>query len=67
MPIYVVECPDCGHRFESLVLAGTKPPDVWHCSSCGGIRALPRPDTEPRPHPMEIDPDGRRSIACACG
>jgi hypothetical protein len=67
MPIYLVECRDCGYRYEALVLIGAKQPDVWHCSCCGGIRAQPRSDIEPRPHPMDGDSDGRRSISCACG
>jgi uncharacterized Zn finger protein len=67
MPILAIECPDCGHRFEALVLDGTTTPAIWHCSRCGGVRAQPRPDIPPRRHPWEEHPDGRHTAACACG
>jgi rubrerythrin len=36
-----LRCPDCGHEFRSLVLEGTKMPEVWVCSQCDGRRAEP--------------------------
>ncbi len=67
MPVLIVECPDCGHRYEALVLDGTTQPTSWHCSRCQGVRAQPRPDIPPRPHAWEDHPDGRHTVACACG
>lgn len=32
MPIYEFECRQCGHRFEDLVVGGSKPV----CRACGG-------------------------------
>ena len=26
MPVYTLQCPDCGHRFMGMVMAHTKPP-----------------------------------------
>lgn len=41
MPVLQLECPDCGHRFRSLVIEGTKVPSVWVCSQCGSRGARP--------------------------
>ena len=41
MAIWLIECPDCGHRYQSLVMDGTIPPTVWHCSHCGKNNAIP--------------------------
>src|SRR5215471_7587830 len=53
MPVLTLECPDCGHRFQGLVLAGTRPPEEWVCSKCGSRKAKVMPDKEPIPHPWE--------------
>lgn len=46
MPVLVIECPDCGHDYHSLVVEGAKVPDVWACSQCGGRRAAPKTQIE---------------------
>lgn len=53
MPVYQLLCPDCGHSFSGMVFAGTREPEVWVCSECGGERARPRKDAPPTPHPLE--------------
>ncbi|RYU57143.1 zinc ribbon domain-containing protein [Methylolobus aquaticus] len=53
MPVYRLECPDCGHTFSGMVLSGTREPEEWVCSTCGGNRARPLRDTPPVPHPLE--------------
>jgi hypothetical protein len=67
MPILAIECPDCGHRFEALVLDGTITPAIWHCSRCGGVRGQPRPAHPPPGQTWEEHPDGPHTAACACG
>lgn len=63
MPIYTLECPDCGHEFRGMVMEGTQPPSVWVCSECGSERAGPRADAEPEAHPWEKRGHGG---GCAC-
>src|SRR2546421_6529029 len=53
MPVLTLECPECGHRFQGLVLVGTRPPEEWVCSKCGSRKAEIVPDKEPVPHPWE--------------
>lgn len=53
MPVLTLECPNCGHVFQGLVLAGTRTPEVWVCSQCGSQEAHPSSDEDPRPHPWE--------------
>ncbi len=53
MPVYTLQCPDCEHRFQGMVMAHTEPPREWVCSNCGGRRAEPAPGTRPEPHPWE--------------
>lgn len=53
MPIFQLDCPDCGHSFSGMVFAGTREPEVWVCSECGSERARPREDALPAPHPLE--------------
>ena len=62
MPVYVLRCPDCGHEFRSLVLAGTRPPEVWHCSQCGVDNAAPKKDEPLAEHPWEK----RHGRGCLC-
>lgn len=66
MPVLLIECPDCGHAYQTLVLEGTKLPESWHCSKCDGVRARPRPDTPSLPHPWEAK-EGHDPPFCACG
>jgi len=35
MAVWLLHCPACDHRFQSLVMDGTREPTVWVCSSCG--------------------------------
>lgn len=65
MPVYTLVCPDCGHRFKGLVLAGTRPPRIWECSQCGGADAGPDPETPPRAHPWEGKGHGAGCLCCA--
>lgn len=53
MPVLTLECPDCGRKFQGLVLAGTRPPEEWVCSKCGSRKAEVMPDKKPIPHPWE--------------
>src|SRR5207253_10996737 len=53
MPVLTLECPECGHRFQGLVLVGTRPPEEWVCSKCGSRKAEVVLDKEPVPHPWE--------------
>ena len=52
MPVYIIQCPNCQHQFQSLVLANTKEPSEWVCSKCGSHEAKPvfQSATE---HPLE--------------
>ena len=63
MPVLTLKCPQCGHEFQGLVLAGTREPEVWVCSKCGSEKAQVVPDNEPAPHPWE----GEHGIGlCPC-
>lgn len=62
MPIYRLECPECGHRFSGMVLSGTREPEEWVCSACGGNRAKPLSDCPPVPHPLE----SAHGAGCPC-
>lgn len=62
MPVYVVACSECGHRYQALVLAGTRLPEVWTCSKCGSERAKPEAVGTDAAHPLEA-PHGS---GCAC-
>jgi hypothetical protein len=62
MPIFTLECPDCGHVFRGTVLAGTKPPEIWVCSRCRGEAAAERPGASRETHPWE-NPD---HAGCTC-
>lgn len=61
MAIWIIECPDCGHVFQSLVMDGTAMPKEWVCSKCGGRKAAPvgKSDLE---HPLER----RHGAGCPC-
>lgn len=52
MPVYVIQCPQCQHQFQSLVLANTKEPSEWVCSKCGSHEAKPI-FQQPHQHPLE--------------
>lgn len=62
MPVYTVECQECGHNYKALVLAGTRPPEVWACSKCGSEEAAPRADKPEEQHPWEAE----HGSGCAC-
>lgn len=51
MPVLLIECPNCGHRYRSLVVEGTKTPQKWACSGCGGESARPLGELEGSGHP----------------
>jgi hypothetical protein len=61
MAVWLIECPDCGHRYQSLVMEGTTPPMVWCCSHCGGCNAMPLNKTTDQ-HPLEQAHSG----GCPC-
>ncbi len=65
MPVYALSCPDCGHEFRSLVLLGTRVPQVWTCSKCGGDSAAPK-DAPPTEHPWERPREGGHGYGCLC-
>jgi putative FmdB family regulatory protein len=64
MPVYTLQCPDCGHRFNGMVMAHSAQPREWACSKCGGRRAAPTPESLPRPHPWE---EGHATGCPCCG
>jgi C4-type Zn-finger protein len=65
MPILTVECPECGHRFQSLVLTGTRPPEEWVCSKCGSRKAEVDATQPAKQHPWEKE--GSHGIGlCPC-
>jgi hypothetical protein len=71
MPVLALRCPDCGHEFRSLVLAGTRMPEIWDCSQCGGERAAPVAGAPQAVHPWEQtrqqDPSEHRPVyGCMC-
>ncbi len=63
MPILTVKCPQCGHEFQGLVLAGTQQPKIWVCSKCGSNKAEIMPEKKPIPHPWEA---GHGNGLCPC-
>jgi len=34
VPVLVIACPDCGHRYRTLVVEGARVPVVWVCPDC---------------------------------
>ena len=62
MPVYQILCPDCSHRFSGMVFAGSREPEKWVCSQCGGDRAQIRADSVPLPHPLEV----QHGAGCPC-
>jgi DNA-directed RNA polymerase subunit RPC12/RpoP len=63
MPVLRIACLDCGNAFPSLVMKGTKVPEVWVCSRCGRRRAQPLVAAEQTHHPWA---DGDPACPC-CG
>lgn len=62
MPVLTLECPTCRHTFHGMVLAGTRPPQLWICSRCGE-QAQPIQQAEAVAHPW----DGPHGIGmCPC-
>ena len=55
MPVLEVICPDCGHRYRSLVVAGAPVPAVWVCSVCGSRRGQPVGEAEDTHHPWACE------------
>lgn len=55
MAVLSIVCPDCGHGYRSLVVEGTKVPEVWTCSRCGGDKAAPEGKDEISGHPWATD------------
>jgi transposase-like protein len=51
MAVLMIECPDCGHTYRSLVVEGTRVPSVWACSECGGRNAVPKGGADSSGHP----------------
>jgi DNA-directed RNA polymerase subunit RPC12/RpoP len=66
MPVVTLQCPQCRHEFLSLVLDGTRPPEIWQCSKCGSEKAGPKADAPPLPHPWESSQRYRNACPC-CG
>lgn len=62
MPIYQIDCPDCGHTFSGMVFAGTREPEIWVCGRCGSEKARPREDASIRTHPLEV----AHGAGCPC-
>ncbi|WP_088318962.1 zinc ribbon domain-containing protein [Kineosporia sp. R_H_3] len=64
MPVWELVCPDCGHTFRSLVMAGARVPAVWVCSACGSRRAGPA--SVEATDPFTTRPGGS-GCGCGCG
>jgi len=63
MPMLTLQCPECGHTFQGLVLEGTRPPEEWVCSKCGSRKAAVVSGKEASFHPW----DGEHGIGlCPC-
>ena len=62
MAIWTLSCPACGHHFRSLVMEGTRVPQVWVCSACGSRDAAPVDVQEGGPFTA-----GSTSCGCGCG
>ncbi len=62
MPVLRIVCPDCGHQYHSLVVAGARVPAVWVCPECSGRRAEIAETIPDGGHPWA----GRSMDAC-CG
>jgi hypothetical protein len=68
VPVWELACPDCGHRFRSLVMAGSREPAVWVCSACGGRAATPTAIHESDPFTGNGGrTGGGGSCGCGCG
>ncbi|MGZ8188196.1 MAG: hypothetical protein ACXWTN_05465 [Methylosarcina sp.] len=55
MPVYVLECPQCGYRFKGFVLTGAQKPKEWVCSQCDSREAEPIRQL-PETHPLDAHP-----------
>lgn len=66
MPVLLLECPDCQHQYRSLVLAGTRSPQVWVCSKCGSEAVAPKVGNCPSEHPWESSNPYQSACPC-CG
>ncbi len=63
MAVWELACPQCGHRFRSLVLTGGTAPTVWVCGACGSREAQPTAVHDA--DPFTSGPGG--SCGCGCG
>jgi hypothetical protein len=52
MAVLIIQCPDCQHCYQSLVMDSTTVPTLWYCSHCGGQRAAPIEQLTAN-HPLE--------------
>jgi len=66
MPVFALSCPQCGHESQTLVMAGTRMPEVWVCGRCGSEQVQPKPDQPAVAHPWEGTGGYRRVCPC-CG
>ncbi len=62
MPIYLLQCPECQHRFTGMVFEGTRFPEVWVCPQCRSENAQMLEGYSPVTHPME----SRHGGGCPC-
>ena len=63
MPVLTLQCPDCDHVFQGLVLEGTREPEIWVCSKCGSEKAQKMASIKAVAHPW----DGEHGIGlCPC-
>jgi hypothetical protein len=61
MAILMIKCPNCQHTYQTLVMDGTKIPEQWHCSQCGGEQAVPIQQLTTN-HPLEQE----HGSGCLC-
>lgn len=61
MPIYALNCRECGHHFETLYFKGIKIPDEWTCPQCES-RDVEKESEEPLA--MEIEGHGSSCKCC---
>jgi len=62
MPVYLLHCKSCDHKYETLYYKGLKLPDKWACSRCESKDVV---QVSERPHPIEEEKEhGGGSCKC---
>jgi ribosomal protein S27AE len=67
MPVLTLACPRCGHEAHSLMMAGTRPPEIWVCGKCGSQEVAPKADAPEQEHPWESAGKSHHGGCPCCG